>query len=310
MDLALAEAPNGQVITEVIHTGARDAAYRNTYQGHSFGPAPPAAAGRRPKWPRIPGTLCARVTSPGQYKYAYLTQQGHYTVRFDLDFDTWPKGGESVPLALAKPFAGARQTGFHFPLVDGTYVDVAFRDGNPNKPYIAHVQHNSQHEDLITNRDRWLSRNVIRTQSNNKLRFEDWEGQEGVKLSTDFARKSQLNLGCLVDGKRQTRGEGFELRTSGWGAIRGGKGLFLSADDQPSAKGPQPRHGRGPGFAPAGAPADRGAGLRRAGRTRRWRRTTAARRRCSTTRSTPSGRPACWPAPRPAWRWRLAATCN
>jgi type VI secretion system secreted protein VgrG len=238
MDLALAEAPNGQVITEVIHTGARDAAYRNTFKA-----IPSDRRFRLPlaedRWPRIQGTLSARVTSPGQYKYAYLTQQGHYTVRFDLDFDTWPNGGESVPLALAKPFAGARQTGFHFPLVDGTYVDVAFRDGNPNKPYIAHVQHNSQHEDLITNRDRWLSRNVIRTQSNNKLRFEDWEGQEGVKLSTDFARKSQLNLGYLVDDKRQKRGEGFELRTSGWGAIRGGKGLFLSADDQPSAKGPQ-----------------------------------------------------------------------
>jgi type VI secretion system secreted protein VgrG len=238
MDMALPDAPNGQVITEVIHTGARDAAYRNTYRA-----IPSDRRFRLPmdeaKWPRIAGTLSARVTSPGEYKYAYLTQHGHYIVRFDFDFDAWPKGGESAPLALAKPFAGARQTGFHFPLVDGTYVDVAFRDGNPNKPYIAHVQHNSQHGDLITNQDRWLSRNVIRTQSNNKLRFEDWEGQEGIKLSTEYAGKSQLNLGCLVDSKRKTRGEGFELRTSGWGAIRGGKGLFLTADDQPRAGGKQ-----------------------------------------------------------------------
>jgi type VI secretion system secreted protein VgrG len=238
MDMALPDAPNGQVITEVIHTGARDAAYRNTYRA-----IPSDRRFRLPmdeaKWPRISGTLSARVTSPGEYKYAYLTQHGHYIVRFDFDFDAWPKGGESVPLALAKPFAGARQTGFHFPLVDGTYVDVAFRDGNPNKPYIAHVQHNSQHGDVITNQDRWLSRNVIRTQSNNKLRFEDWEGQEGIKLSTEYAGKSQLNLGCLVDSKRKKRGEGFELRTSGWGAIRGGKGLFLTADDQPRAGGKQ-----------------------------------------------------------------------
>ncbi|WP_454756851.1 type VI secretion system Vgr family protein [Cupriavidus campinensis] len=238
MDMALPDAPNGQVITEVIHTGARDAAYRNTYRA-----IPSDRRFRLPmdeaKWPRISGTLSARVTSPGEYKYAYLTQHGHYIVRFDFDFDAWPKGGESVPLALAKPFAGARQTGFHFPLVDGTYVDVAFRDGNPNKPYIAHVQHNSQHGDVITNQDRWLSRNVIRTQSNNKLRFEDWEGQEGIKLSTEYAGKSQLNLGCLVDSKRKKRGEGFELRTSGWGAIRGGKGLLLSTDDQPKASGAQ-----------------------------------------------------------------------
>jgi type VI secretion system secreted protein VgrG len=238
LDQVLPDAPNGQVITEVTHSGARDAAYRNTFKS-----IPSDRRFRLPlaedKWPRIHGTLSARVTSPGQYKYAYLTQDGRYTVRFDLDFDTWPNGGESVPLALAKPFAGALQTGFHFPLVDGTYVDVAFRDGNPNKPYIAHVQHNSQHMDLITNQDRWLSRNVIRTQSNNKLRMEDWEGQEGIKLSTEYGGKTQLNLGYLVDHRKQKRGDGFELRTSGWGAIRGGKGLFLSADDQLNAAGQQ-----------------------------------------------------------------------
>ncbi|WP_082079616.1 type VI secretion system Vgr family protein [Cupriavidus basilensis] len=237
MDYVLPDAPNGQVITEVIHSGARDAAYRNSYRA-----IPSDRRFRLPldeaNWPRIPGTLSARITSPGQYKYAYLTRDGHYVVRFDFDFDGWPKGGESVPLRFAKPFAGAQQTGFHFPLLDGTYVDVAFRDGNPNKPYIASVQHNSQHADLITNQDRWLSRNVIRTQSNNKLRFEDWEGQEHVKLSTEHSGKSQLTLGHIVNGQREKRGEGFELRTDGWGALRGGKGLFLSADMQARAGGP------------------------------------------------------------------------
>ncbi|WER48138.1 type VI secretion system tip protein VgrG [Cupriavidus sp. WKF15] len=238
LDLALPDAPNGQVITQVIHRGARDAAYRNTYKA-----IPSDRRFRLPldedKWPKIQGTLSARITSPGQYKYAYLTQDGHYVVRFDFDFDAWPNGGESVPLRLAKPFAGALQTGFHFPLIDGTYVDVAFRDGNPNKPYIASAQHNSQHADLITSQDRWLSRNVIRTQSNNKLRMEDWEGQESIKLSTEYGGKTQLNLGYLVDHQKRKRGDGFELRTSGWGAIRGGKGLFLSADDQPNASGQQ-----------------------------------------------------------------------
>ncbi|MFC4860560.1 DUF2345 domain-containing protein, partial [Pseudomonas sp. MAHUQ-62] len=48
---------------------------------------------------------------------------------------------------------------------------------------------------------------------------------------------SQLNLGHLVDAQRQKRGEGFELRTDGWGAIRAGKGVFISADEQPRAQG-------------------------------------------------------------------------
>ena len=238
MDTALAEAPNGQLIVEVIHHGARDASYRNHYT------AIPSDRRFRLKldeasWPKIAGTLSARVTSPGQYTYAYLTAQGYYTVRFDCDFDTWNPGGESVPLRLAKPFAGNLQTGFHFPALDGTEAVIAFRDGDPNKPYIAQFQHHSQATDLVTNQDRWLSRNVIRTQSNNKLRMEDWKGEEHIKLSTEHSGKSQLNLGHLVDAKRQPRGEGFELRSSGHGAIRGGKGLFISADDQPGANGKQ-----------------------------------------------------------------------
>lgn len=238
IDEALPDAPNGHVMIEVIHTGARDAAYRNTYR------AIPSDRRFRlkiedEKWPKIPGTLSARVTSPGQYKYAYLTQQGYYTVRFDCDFDEWNPGGESVPLRLAKPFAGGLQTGFHFPALERTEAVLEFRDGDPNKPYISQFHHNSQQSDLITNQDRWLSRNVIRTQSDNKLEMEDWQGEEHVKLSTEHSGKSQLTLGHMVDGKRQKRGEGFELRTSRWGALRAGKGLIISADDQPNAAGEQ-----------------------------------------------------------------------
>ena len=238
LDMDQPDAPNGQVVIEVTHSGARDVAYRNTYKA-----IPADRRFRLPveetAWPKINGTLSARVTSPGQYKYAYLTQQGHYVVRFDCDFDEWNPGGESVPLRLAKPFAGGLQTGFHFPALDGTEAVIAFRDGNPNKPYISQFHHNSQQTDLITNQDRWLSRNVIRTQSDNKLQMEDWAGEEHVKLSTEHSGKSQLTLGHMVNGRREKRGEGFELRTSGWGAIRAGAGLLISADDQPRANGKQ-----------------------------------------------------------------------
>src|SRR5450830_1919055 len=237
MDHALPDAPNGQVIVSVTHIGARDAAYKNTYT------AIPSDRRFRlqldeANWPKIAGTLSARVTSPGKYPHAYITKHGHYTVRFDLDFDEWNPGGESVPLRLAKPFAGANETGFHFPIIDGTEAAIAFMDGNPNKPYIAHLHHNSRHPDHITTENRWLSRNVIRTQSNNKLRMEDWKGQEHIKLATEHG-KSQLNLGHLVDSKKQRRGEGLELRTDNHAAIRGGKGVFISADAQTKANGQQ-----------------------------------------------------------------------
>jgi type VI secretion system secreted protein VgrG len=89
----------------------------------------------------------------------------------------------------------------------------------------------------VTLRKRDYTRNVLRTPANNKLRMEDNRGEEHVKLSTEHSGKSQLNLGHLVDAQKQKRGEGFELRSDGHGAIRAGKGLFISADKQPKAQG-------------------------------------------------------------------------
>ncbi|WP_155630343.1 DUF2345 domain-containing protein, partial [Burkholderia vietnamiensis] len=157
----------------------------------------------------------------------------------EVDFADWPAGGESVPLRLAKPFAGKWQTGFHFPALDNDEAVIAFRDADPDKPEIIGFHHHSQARDLVTSDRRWLSRNVIRTQSNNKLRMEDWAGQEGIKLSTEHSGTSHLDLGYLVDEKLERRGEGFELRTSGHGVERAGKGLHLTACDRPGASGKQ-----------------------------------------------------------------------
>ncbi|MGF6767326.1 type VI secretion system secreted protein VgrG [Paraburkholderia sp. GAS33] len=237
-DLVLPDAPKGQLIVEVTHSGARDTPYSNSYK------AIPADRRFRLRletqtWAKVTGTLSARVTSPDSYKYAYVTANGHYTVRFDADFETWPNGGESVPLRLAKPFAGKLQTGMHFPALDDAEAVITCRDGDPDKPEIVAFHHHSQARDLVTNDRRWLSRNVIRTQANNKIRFEDWAGQEGVKLSTEHSGKSQLNLGYLVDNKLEKRGEGHELRTSGYGVSRAGKGMMVTAYDRPGASGNQ-----------------------------------------------------------------------
>lgn len=237
-DIVLPDAPKGQVVTEITHRGARDKPYSNTYT------AIPADRRFRlqlepAKWAKIAGTLSARVCSPDKYTYGYLNAAGYYVVRLDADFGDWPKGGESVPLRLAKPFAGKLQTGMHFVALDNDEAKITFRDGDPDKPEISGFHHHSQAQDLVTNDRRWLSRNMIRTQSNNKLRMEDWSGQEGIKLSTEHSGKSQLNLGYLVDNKLTQRGEGYELRTSGYGVERAGKGLHLTTYDRPAATGKQ-----------------------------------------------------------------------
>ena len=235
MDEPLPDAPHGQVIIEVVHQAARNQSYINSFRSIPSG-RPFRLKLEEDNWPKIAGTLSARVTSPNNDAEAHLTLAGHYSVRFDFDYDEWPEGGESVPLRLAKPFAGANQTGFHFPLLKDTEVSVAFMNGNPNCPFIAFVQHHSQAVDLVTGQTGWNTRNMIRTRRN-KLRLEDKQGKEGIKLSTDYGDKTQLNMGHLVDSQRQRRGEGFELRTGQWGVLRAGNGLFFSADAQPAANG-------------------------------------------------------------------------
>ncbi|WP_369311331.1 type VI secretion system Vgr family protein [Providencia rettgeri] len=185
--------------------------------------------------PVISGTLMARVTSPiNNDIYANQNEHGYYWVKFDADRDTKPQGFESMPVRLAKPYAGDTY-GMHFPLIQGTEVAIAFHEGDPDRPYIAHALHDSSHPDHITERNR--TRNVIRTPANNKLRMEDLRGEEHIKISTEYGGKTQLNLGHLVDSDKQKRGDGFELRTDSWGAIRAGKGLFISTDKQEKAGG-------------------------------------------------------------------------
>ncbi|ELO3295706.1 type VI secretion system Vgr family protein [Escherichia coli] len=185
--------------------------------------------------PKVTGTMTARVTSAKEGDiYAWQDASGMYRVKFDADRDDKNPGQESMPVRLAKPYSGDAY-GFHFPLIQGTEVAIAFEEGDPDRPYIAHALHDSRHVDHVT--DKNGTRNVIRTPANNKLRMEDKRGEEHIKLSTEYGGKTQLNLGHNVNASRKLRGEGAELRTDDWISIRGGKGIFISADMQPQAQG-------------------------------------------------------------------------
>ncbi|WP_159875363.1 type VI secretion system Vgr family protein [Aquitalea denitrificans] len=231
---AFAEAPHGWLLTAVRHQGARDQAYHNQFS------VIPADRIWRPALrdkPRIHGTLPAMVVSPANnsYRYPFLDADGRYRVRFLFDLDAWPPGSDSRPVRLAKPFAGGG-FGLHLPLHAGTRVNIAFTDGDIDRPYIASAMHDSSKPDHIDSG--WHTRNVILTRAHNKLRMEDLQGKEHIKLATEYG-KTQLNIGHLVDAQRQPRGAGFELRSDQWGAIRAGKGLLLSAHAQQHAHGKQ-----------------------------------------------------------------------
>lgn len=188
-----------------------------------------------PDRPKVSGTMTARVTSAKAHDiYAWQDTAGLYRVKFDADQDDKAQGQESMPVRLAKPYGGDVY-GIHFPLIQGTEVAIAFHDGDPDRPYIAHALHDSRHADHVTEKNN--TRNVIRTPALNKLRMEDKRGEEHIKLSTEYGGKTQLNLGHNVDAERALRGEGAELRTDKWISVRGGAGVFITADTQSSAAG-------------------------------------------------------------------------
>ena len=224
----------GVLITGVTASAARDRSYELTFTAIPYS----ERYGYRPALiprPVMAGTLPARVTSTVKNDiYAHIDKDGRYRVNLDFDRDAWKPGYESLWVRQSRPYAGDTY-GLHLPLLAGTEVAIGFEDGNPDRPYIAGVLHDSAHGDHVTIRND--KRNVLRTPANNKIRLDDERGKEHIKLSTEYGGKSQLNLGHLVDAEKQPRGEGIELRTDSWGAIRAQKGIFISADGQAQARG-------------------------------------------------------------------------
>jgi len=224
----------GVVITAMHSHARRDRDFDVHFDGIPdsadvcFRPAPGAR-------PVMAGTLPARVTSTTENDiYGHIDKDGRYRVNMLFDRDNWDTGFESLWVRQSRPYAGDTY-GLHLPLLAGTEVAIGFEDGNPDRPYISGVLHDSAHGDHVTIRN--YRRNVLRTPANNKIRLDDERGKEHIKVSTEYGGKSQLNLGHLVDAEKQQRGEGFELRTDGWGAIRAQKGIFISADGQAKAQG-------------------------------------------------------------------------
>ncbi|WP_411195470.1 type VI secretion system Vgr family protein [Raoultella planticola] len=224
---------HGVVITALRTHARRDKDLAVDFDGipdstdFSFRPEP----GSRPV---MAGTLPARVTSTTENDtYGHIDKDGRYRVNMLFDRDNRETGFESLWVRQSRQYAGDTY-GLHLPLLAGTEVAIGFEDGNPDRPYISGVLHDSAHGDHVTIRN--YKRNVLRTPANNKIRLDDERGKEHIKVSTEYGGKSQLNLGHLVDSEKQQRGEGFELRTDSWGAIRAQKGIFISADGQAKAQ--------------------------------------------------------------------------
>lgn len=199
----------------------------------------------------------ARVVGP-EGESIYVDQWGRIKVRFlfTRDEDHGHDGGagsndndsDSAWVDVLTPWAGEGY-GVRFHPRIGEIVVIDFFEGDVDRPFVVGRIHEAEcHQTMFDGKGQLPETKKlsgIRSQEVggsgfNQLRFDDTSGQISTQLQSSHG-SSQLNLGNLSHPKNQAtsdgRGEGFELRTDQWDAVRAGEGLLISTYKQDSAAG-------------------------------------------------------------------------
>lgn len=187
----------------------------------------------------------------------HVDEWGRIKVRFlftraeDHAHDTGAGSNEndtdSAWVDVLTPWAGEQYGARFLPRV-GELVVIDFFDGHVDRPFVIGRIHEGQRSPTKFDVKGQLpaTRNLSGIRSKevagsgfNQLRFDDTTGQISAQLQSSHGT-SQLNLGNLSHPKNeetsQGRGEGFELRTDHYGAVRAGKGMLISTYAQEQAQ--------------------------------------------------------------------------
>ena len=154
---------------------------------------------------------------------------------------------DSAWIDVLTPWAGEGYGARFLPRI-GEIVVINFFDGNIDRPFVTGRIHEAHRSPTKfdnagklpdTKKLAGIKSKEVQGEGFNQLRFDDTTGQISAQLQSSHAA-SQLNLGKLSHPKDQAeskdRGEGFELRTDQWGAVRAGQGLLLSTHSQEQAQ--------------------------------------------------------------------------
>lgn len=161
---------------------------RLTYENRFV--AIPATTQFRPRrataWPRVHGRI------PGVVDQEGVDAEGRYKIRLPFERGDGGPGGASRWCRLAKPYTGANY-GMHFPLHQGTEVQVVYIDGDPDRPIIAGAMENpttpSQTDDV--------SVGVLQTATNS---FQSFKAPDQTLATPVIAAISSLQgFGAAVD---------------------------------------------------------------------------------------------------------------
>jgi type VI secretion system secreted protein VgrG len=193
---------------------------------------------------KMSGPQTATVVGPEGEGSIHTDQYGRIRVQFHWDRVGGNDEGSSALMRVAGSWAGSQLGVTAIPRV-GSEVLVFWLDGSPDRPYVASGFHNERYmpswslpaqKALTGFRTRELSPGGGNSAAgrSNHLILDDTYKQIQVQLKSDHLH-SQLSLGFItrIDGnagRKDGRGEGWELATEGWGVARAGKGLLITTE--------------------------------------------------------------------------------
>lgn len=153
---------------------------------------------------------------------------------------------DSAWVDVLTPWAGEGYGARFHPRI-GEIVVIDFFDGDVDRPFVVGRIHEAERNQTMfdikgqlpdTKKLSGIRSQEVSGSGFNQLRFDDTTGQISTQLQSSHGA-SQLNLGQLSHPKTAEtstgRGEGFELRTDQYGAVRAGKGMLISTYAQEQA---------------------------------------------------------------------------
>lgn len=199
----------------------------------------------------------AKVVGP-EGEEIYVDEWGRIKVRFlftrsddhshDGGAGTNNNDTDSAWIDVLTPWAGEGYGARFLPRI-GEIVVINFFNGDIDRPFVMGRVHEAQrHPTKFDNKGKLpdtkklsgIRSKEVSGGGFGQLRFDDTPGQISTQLQSSHGT-SQLNLGKLSHPKdkaeSEDRGEGFELRTDQWGALRAGQGLLVTTHKQDNAKG-------------------------------------------------------------------------
>jgi type VI secretion system secreted protein VgrG len=192
-----------------------------------------------------PGIQTAIVVGPAGSE---IHTDGYGRVKVQFHWDRLGKYDEnSSPwLRVMSPGAGSEFGNIRLPRV-GEEVAVLYLDANIDHPVILGALYNAVHmppwrlpdqQALSGLRSRELQAGDGSGRGNH-LVLDDTPGKIQAQLKSDH-QCSQLSLGHITriedtSGRRDERGDGWEIATNAWGVARAGKGMLITTEARPNA---------------------------------------------------------------------------